>query len=90
VVAVDTWEDMRRQLRPGSKPRLALVDLSGLPNPEQVLADLRVLMKPGRVLALTSMASPAAPEIGRRGFRALARPFAIQDVVRAVREMLTP
>src|ERR671937_1114216 len=50
VIATDTWSKMRRQLRPGTKPRLAIVDLKGLPDPLSVLRDLRVLMKPDRVL----------------------------------------
>src|SRR6266852_5170698 len=51
VVATNTWPMMRRQLRPGSKPRLAIVDLKGLSNPQDVLNDLRVLMNPKRVLS---------------------------------------
>jgi hypothetical protein len=55
VVATNTWPMMRRHLRPGSKPRLAIVDLKGLPNPDDVLNDVRVLMKPSRVLVLTAI-----------------------------------
>ena len=32
VLATDTWTTMRRYLRPGSKPLLAIVDLQGLPS----------------------------------------------------------
>ena len=52
VLATDTWPMMRQYLRPGSKPRLAIVDLQGLPDPERALNDLRILMKPNRVLVL--------------------------------------
>ena len=44
VVATDTWPMMRRHLRPGSKPQLAIVDLKGLPDPREILTGLRVLM----------------------------------------------
>ncbi len=83
VVAVDDWTTMRRHLRPGIKPQLAVVDLKGLPDPGGVLNDLRVLMPPHRVLVLAALGSAAA-EAGRFGFRVLARPIAIADVVHAV------
>src|SRR5437764_909441 len=55
VVATNSWPMMRRHLRPGMKPRLVLVDLKGLPDPASILNDLRVMMKPGRVLVLTAV-----------------------------------
>src|SRR4029077_10312004 len=57
VVATDTWSMMRRQLRPGLKPRLAVVDLKDLDEPGRVLGDLAVLMKPERVLVLAAAAT---------------------------------
>jgi hypothetical protein len=83
VVAMDTWPVMRRQLGYASKPRLAIVDLKELPNPETVLADLRVLMKPSRVLVLTTSGTLSPETAERMGFRRLSRPFAIKDVVDA-------
>jgi ActR/RegA family two-component response regulator len=85
VLATDTWPMMREMLRPGAKPRLAIVDLQGLPNPREVLDGLRVLMKPDRVLVLTALGSVAAGEIEPAGFRALRRPTSIDDVVRAAK-----
>jgi hypothetical protein len=81
VVATDTWPTMRGSLRPGPKPRLAIVDLKGLPNPLEVLNDLRVLMKPKQVLVLTAIGTVRREEIERLGFRVLARPIVIKDVV---------
>jgi hypothetical protein len=89
VVATDTWPMMRRQLRPGMKPRLALVDLKGLPDPDRVLNDLRVLMKPDRVLVLTAIGTMSPVEIERLGFRALQRPIAIERIVHAALGKLT-
>jgi hypothetical protein len=60
VVATDTWPMMRRHLRPGLKPRLAVVDLKDLDEPGRVLRDLAVLMKPERVFALTAARHGAA------------------------------
>jgi hypothetical protein len=82
VVATDTWPMMRRQLRPGAKPHLALVDLQGLPDPARVLSDLRVLMRPERVLVLTAIGTIPIADVERLGFRALARPIVIEEIVR--------
>ena len=81
VVATDSWPAMRRHLRPGSKPTVAIVDVKGLPDPAAVLRDLKVLMKPDRVFVLTAAGTIAATDVERLGFRALARPIAIGDLV---------
>ena len=85
VVATNTWSMMRRHLRPGRKPSVAIVDLKGLDAPEQVLRDLAVLMKPRRVLILTAMATVPLSEISSLGFRVIRRPFTVADVISAVR-----
>jgi DNA-binding response OmpR family regulator len=88
VVATETWPDMRRHLRIGSKPQLAIVDLQGLPDPQQVLEDLRVLMKPERVMVLSALGTLTPDEIERFGFRVLKRPIIVDDVVRAAKRSL--
>src|SRR5262245_42733106 len=75
VIATNSWPMMRWHFRPGMKPRLAVVDLQGLPNSVQVLKDLRVLMKPERVLVLTAIGTPSTTDVERLGFRALSRPI---------------
>jgi DNA-binding response OmpR family regulator len=85
VLATDTWAQMRRYLRPGAKPHLAIVDLQGLPEPGQVLRDLKVLMPPGRVLVLSALATVAGEELDRLGFPYIQRPIVVADVVAAVR-----
>lgn len=88
VIATDTWPMMRRHLRPGIKPRLALLDLQGLPDPVNVLNDLRVLMKPERVLVLTAMGTVPPLDVERLGFRMLSRPLVIGDIVRAAADAI--
>ncbi len=83
VVATDDWGTMRQHLRRGSKPRLAIVDLKGLPNPEQVVRELRVLMRPARVLVLTAMGTVALSSLDQAGFEVLPRPLIIEKIVRA-------
>src|SRR5262245_40417830 len=89
VVATNTWPMMRRHLRPGIKPRLAIVDLKALDDPEGVLRDLAVLMKPGRVLVLTAAATVAPRAISRLGFQVLRRPLTIAAIVAAVKTALS-
>ena len=89
VVAIRSWPMMRRHLRPGSKPRLAIVDLKGLSDPQSVLRDLGVLMKPDRVLVISASGTVAASEIKRLGYRAVPRPFLIEDLLRTVRNAIS-
>ena len=63
VVAVDTWVEMRRQLRPGHKPRAAILDLKDLENPSAVLSDLSLLMRPERVLVIAASGAVPLAEI---------------------------
>ena len=88
VVATDTWTMMRRHLRPGFKPRLAVVDLKDLDEPEGVLRDLAALMKPTRVLVVGATATVPPSEISRLGFHVVRRPVTIGAIVRAVRKSL--
>jgi len=90
VLATDTWSEMRRLLRPASRPLLAIVDLQGLPDPDRVLNDLATIMSPSRVLVLTAIGTVVADQIQARGFRVVRRPATIGDIVaaaaRAIRE----
>lgn len=75
---------MRRHLRPGHKPRLAVVDLQGLHQPEQVLDDLRFLMDARAVLIISGMGTVTPTKIEELGFQVLHRPVTIGSVVAAV------
>jgi DNA-binding NtrC family response regulator len=83
VVATDTWTMLRRQLRSGTKPLLVIVDLLGLPGPDQVLEDLKVLMKPDRVVVMTAMGTVAPANIRALGFQVVRRPIRLGSVVAA-------
>jgi DNA-binding response OmpR family regulator len=90
VIAVDTWPLMRRHLGPGLKPRLAIVDLQGLHQPEQILDELRILMDHRAVLVLSGIGTVAPARIEDLGFQVLNRPVTIGSVVaeaeRAIRQ----
>jgi DNA-binding NtrC family response regulator len=87
IVATESWTMMRRHLRPASKPRLALIDLKDLADPQDVLRDLRVLMKPERVLVLSATGTIPREDIERLGFHVMPRPFVIEDLIREVRKV---
>ena len=87
VIGTDTWPMMRRHLRPGSKPRLAIVDLHDLPGADDVLRDLRVLMKPECVIVLAAPGAIGAGDVEQFGYRVLRRPVSIGDIVAAAREI---
>jgi DNA-binding response OmpR family regulator len=89
VAATDTWATLRSYLRPGSKPRLALVDLQNLVGSQEILRDLTVLMEPSRVLVLRASATVTQKEIEALGFGVLNRPMTIEDIIAAVRAVLT-
>jgi DNA-binding NtrC family response regulator len=88
VLATDTWKMTRRFLRPGSKPRVVIVDLQGLVEPGQVLEDLRKLMPPDRVIVLTAMGTVAAPKIRALGFQVVKRPIRLGSLVAAAARAL--
>src|SRR5215475_12993898 len=87
IVATESWTMMRRHLRPGSKPRLALIDLKDLADPQDVLRDLRVLIKPERVLVLSAIGTIPREDIEHLGYHVMPRPFVIDDLVREVRRV---
>ncbi|SRR5712692_7632446 len=87
VVAADAWPAARRHLGTGSKPRLVIVDLRGLPDSDAVLHDLRVLMK-SNVLVVRGAGSPPPHDLERLGFTSVSRPTSIGAIVAAARRML--
>jgi hypothetical protein len=84
IIATDDWLATRRLLRPANRPRLVFVDLKDLPDAEDVLNALHVLMKPERVLVLTAVASTPASTAERLGFRVLRRPVTIEQITGAI------
>jgi DNA-binding response OmpR family regulator len=85
VIGTDTWPTLRQHLRPGAKPLVTIVDLHDLPDADKVLRDLRVLMKPDRVIVLTALGSIPADDVERLGYVVLRRPIAIGAIAEAAR-----
>jgi hypothetical protein len=89
VIATDTWPMMRRCLRPGSKPKLAIVDLQGLDDPAGVLRDLQRLMPPARVLVVSSLGTVPRTDIEQLGFHVVERPTTIERIGATVRAIIS-
>ncbi len=71
--------DLSRHLKPGSKSRLVIIDLNGLPSPQRVLNDLHVLMKPDRVLVLTAIGTVLPHDIEHLRLHVLRRPIVMKE-----------
>jgi hypothetical protein len=88
VVATDTWPIPRQYLRRGMKPRLVVVDLHGLPDPDTVLDELGVVLAPDRGLVVTALGSLEADQVRHRGFHVVPRPTTVGEIVAAVARLL--
>lgn len=88
VVATDAWTTARDHLLSAAAPRLVVVDLQGLADPEAALRELAALMPPARVLIIRAAATVAEETIHALGFRTLTRPIRIAEIVEQVRGTL--
>jgi hypothetical protein len=88
VVAIDAWPIPSLYRRPGMKPRVAIVDLLGLPEPRTVLDELRFVMPPDRVLVITALGTLAVDEIREIGYHVVARPTSVREVIAAAASLL--
>lgn len=89
VVAIDAWPIPRQYRRAGMKPRLLLIDLHGLPDPRQTLDEVRFVVPPERVLAVTALGSLTDDEVRRLGFRTIRRPATVGQIVSAAAGLLS-
>jgi hypothetical protein len=88
VAAVDAWPVPKLYGTPGMTPRAAIVDLRGLADPRRVLEELPRLVPPDRVLVLTALGTLGEDDVRRLGFRVLARPVRLDELVAAVRALV--
>jgi hypothetical protein len=90
IVATDAWPIPRQFLHPGMNPRLVIVDLRGLPQPRESLAELRVLIPSDRVLIVTALGTLTPEEVRALGFHVVARPASVGEIVAASAALLGP
>ena len=89
VVAVDAWPVPMMYRRPGMTPRLLLIDLQGLPDPQQTLREVPFVVPPGRVLVVTALGTLARDDVHRLGFATIERPVTVGQIVAAAGSLLS-
>ena len=80
VVATDEWPIPRQYLRRSLQPRLLVIDLHGLANPDEVLDEVGALIPRERVLVVTALGAIGPGEVRRRGFHVVTRPTTVGDI----------
>jgi hypothetical protein len=88
VVAIDAWPIPRAYRRPGLKPRVFIVDLRGLPDPRNVLDELRFVIPPDRVLVVAALGTLTVDQIRDFGYHVVTRPTSIREIVEATARLL--
>jgi hypothetical protein len=88
VVAIDAWPIPQLYRRPRMTPRVAVVDLQGLPDPRMVLDELQSVMPRNRVLVITALGTVRLDEIRHMGYEVVTRPTSVSDIVAAVAGLL--
>ena len=89
VWATDDWDSLRRRLSPRWMPRVAIVDLKDLPNPERVTRELSTLVGRPRLIVLTASGTMRTVDIERSAFRVLNRPIDVGRIVDAATAAMT-
>lgn len=88
VVAIEGWPIPGPYVRPELAPRLIIVDLRGMPNPRGLLDRLRHLYPADRVLVVMALGTLAAEELHALGFRVVARPARVGEIVETATALL--
>jgi hypothetical protein len=70
------------------KPRLLIIDLQGLPEPQKVLDEARAFLPPERILVVAALGTVASEKIERLGYSVISRPASIGDVVATATKLL--
>lgn len=88
VVAIDSWPIPRLYREAGMTPRVAIVDLKGLPEPRTVLDELRLVMPAGHMLVIMALGTLTVEEVRQLGYHVVTRPISVRDVVAAAAGLL--
>ena len=88
VAATDAWPIPRRYRRPEMKPRVMVVDLQSLPDPWEVLGELRYVIEPGRIVVVTALGTVPREVVRRLGYHVVPRPASIGGIVKVVAGLL--
>jgi len=83
VVATDAWPIPRRYLGQRQQPRVLVIDLQGLDEPDRVLDEVAALLRRDRVLVVTALGTMAPDDVRKRGFHVVTRPATIGHIAAA-------
>jgi hypothetical protein len=89
VVAIDAWPIPRRYRQPDMKPRVMLIDLQGLPHPQQTLDEVRLVLPPERVVVVTALGTLTVKHVRELGYTVVERPTTIGEITSAVGALLS-
>ncbi len=88
VIATDSWPIPRQYLHAAMAPRLVIIDLHGLADPQAALDEVAALLRPDRVLVVTALGTLAPDAVRARGFHVVARPATVGEIVAAAAALL--
>jgi hypothetical protein len=88
VVAIDAWPPPRPYRQACAMPRVIIVDLRGLLEPRSVLGELRVLVRPDRVIVITALGTLTLDTIRQLGYHVVTRPTSVREVVETAGRLL--
>ena len=88
VLAIDAWPIPRLYRRDAMKPRALIVDLQGLPRPQAVLDEVRLVLDPKQVIFVMAMGTVAVADVARHGYHVVNRPVSIGGLVLAAAALL--
>jgi len=88
VVAIDSWPMPRLYRRPEMRPRVMIVELRGLPQPQTTLDEIEIVMPPDRVIVLMALGTLVPDEVRARRFPVIERPTTVGEIAAVAADLL--
>lgn len=89
TLAADAWPPPRELLTGETRPRLVVVDLRGLTDPQTVVREARLWVGAEHVLVIASMATLSPDVLRQSGVHVIERPASIRHIVSRARSILS-
>jgi DNA-binding response OmpR family regulator len=89
TLAADAWPPPREFLAGVTRPRLVVVDLRGLTDPQTVVREARLWVGAEHVLVIASMATLSPDVLRQSGVHVIERPASIRHIVSRARSILS-
>lgn len=88
TATAEQWPPPRDYLKRETRARLVVVDLQGLSNPKEALAELGLLFGCNRVVVIDALGSVPLDELRTLGVHVIERPATVRDIVARARTLL--